>query len=238
MPATLTVDQAVTRVYLRATGKVTPLIFGTTKYIKILALLNFYSQQWALERGIDWNSLRQYFPIGSVSTTDTYTLDTDIGTMSQQEGDFVRIYHINGIDETEATILPISRLYIDGPTLLNGGIGRFNARCTCAVVGGSLVFSTPFLATDPQIGGTIKVPGFIIPPVLTGTTDSILVDDPGWLVVKCAAEYVRNDVTRVQLYPSLNDEAAVLMEGMKEQNNSQVESVYTGGFRPLGETWS
>lgn len=237
MPATLTVDQAVTRVYLRATGKVTPLIFGTTKYTKILALLNFYSQAWALEGGIDWTSLRQPFPIGTVTATDTFSLDTDIGTMSQQEGDFVRINHTDGISETDYTIMPASKLYRDGPIRLSSAIGRKNAWGTCAVSGSNLIFSNVFKTTDAQFGGTIIVTGFIIPPNLVGMNDQIIVDDPAWLVVKCAAEYVRNDVTRVQLYPSLNDEAARLMDNMKDQNNSQAEEVYTGGFRPLGNTW-
>jgi hypothetical protein len=237
MPRTLTVDQAVAQVYLRATGKVTPLTFGTTKYTKILALLNFYTQEWALEAGIDWNSLRQPFPIGTVTATDTFSLDTDIGTMSQQEGDFVRISNIDGVSESEYTIVPPSRLYEDGPVLLNGGIGCFNSKGTCAISNGNLVFSTPFLASNPEFGGTIKVPGFIIPPALVGISDQIIVDDPNWLVVKSAAEYDRNDVTRVQLYPALNDEAAVLMENMKDQNQSQAESAYTGAYRPLASTW-
>lgn len=235
----MTVDQAVLNTYLFATGKATPPASGTTKYTKILALLNVFTQNWASEIGINWKSLRQPggFTLTTVTATDTFALPVTIGALSNQEGDFVRIYHTDGVHESDYTIVPIERLYDDGPTLNNWGANTANGIGTCAVVGANLVFPRAFISTDPQFGGTIKAQGYIIPPTLTTGSNTIAVDDPFWVCYMSAAEYVRNDITRVQQYGNLVALANNSMAGMKEANQSQLETVYTGGWSPLGNTW-
>lgn len=236
---TETVDQLVASAYLFATGKTTTLTFGSSKYVKILNLMNFFTQRWAKEADTNWASLRAIFTLASVvSATDTYPLPATIGVISNQEGDFVRIYHTDGINESDYTIVSAERLYNDAHTLNNGGINLRNAVGTCAQVGSSLIFSTPFTATSPQFGGTIKVPGFSIPPTLIAASDVVVIDDPQWLALRCAAEYVRTDITRAQLYPSLIDQANEAMDAMKNFNDSQRETVYTGSWSPPGDHWS
>lgn len=237
MSFTVAVDRVVSDTYLRATGKASGLTFGSTKYVKILGLMNFYMREFANE--LPWKSLRSTFTLaGTVTATDTFPLLATIDMLSQQEGDFVRIYHTGGTVESDYTIVPIERLYNDGHTLNNGGVELANGNGTCAESAGSLVFSTPFLTTSPQFGGTIKVPGQSIPPTLVLATDPIVVDDPMWLSTRCAAEYVRTDITRSQLYPTLIQEANDLMDKMKSSNDSQHETTYTGGFQPLADSWS
>lgn len=237
MGSTMTVDQFVANAYLLATGKTTALSFGSSKYTKILNLGNLFVRQWALEPGVNWNSLRSLFTLGAIVTaTDTFALPATMGKISDQEGDFVRILHTDGVSESEYTIVPADRLWNDGPTL-NNPVSRRNAWGTCAVIGSNLVFSTPFKTTNAQYGGTIKVPGYTIPATMTAISDVLPVDDPDWLCYVVAGEYDRNDVTRVQLYASLNDRATQLMKNMKAQNGSQVEEVYRGSWAPLGQTW-
>jgi hypothetical protein len=237
MALAMTVTQFVAQTYLLATGKTTALTAGSSKYTKILALGNLFTQQWAQEPGVDWASLRTIFSLGTVSATDTVALDSDIGKVSSQEGDFVRIAHTDGVSESEYTIVPISKLYGDGPKVSASGVSRRNAVGTCAISGTDLIFSRAFLATDAQFGGTISLPGYATPATLINANDTIAVDNPQWLCYAAAAEYDRNDITRVQLYPSLRDRAKELMAQMKDVNGSQLEEVYTGGWSPLGESW-
>ncbi len=237
MARTQTVDQAVSQTYLSATGKTTTLTLGSAKYTKILSLFNIYTQVWANDPETNWSSLRNVFTLAStVSATDTYALPASLGKLSDSEGDFVRIYHTDGVTESDYTIVPIDRLYNDLPTRNNYGIDIIGTG-TCAVVGQNLVFSRAFTSANTQFGGTIKVPGYSIPPTLVSGTDVIRVDDPNWLCFIAAAEYVRTDVTRVGQYPNLIAQATDSMNSMKLINNSQNETAYRGAFRPLGMTF-
>lgn len=233
-----TTSQVIADTYLLATGKGVAPDVGSDKYNKILAQMNFFTQEWAGESDTDWRSLRNMFTLGSlVSATDTYALLATIGKVSQTETDYIRIYHTDGVNESDYTIVPIERLYDGGPIVNAAGVTRRNAIGTCSIVGSNLVFSRAFKTTDAQFGGSIKVPGYSIPPALVNGTDPVIVDDPQWLSARCAAEYVRTDVTRVQLYPSLLDIATEKMDQMKVANESQVEEALETSFSLLGESW-
>jgi len=218
------VSTLIPRIYLYATGKTTVLTPGSTKYVKILAIANMLQQVWAAESGIDWESLRTSFPLGVITATDTYSLGITIGKLSSQQGDFVRI--TTATQEYDYTIVPSSRLYDSEHKLLS-----FDNNY-CSVQGQSLVFARSFETTDPQFGGTITAPGFIIPTMLVNPSDVILVDDPNWLAQMSAAEYVRTDLTRQSTYPGLVQMANATMNSMKDQNDSQKEEVYTGAWTP------
>ena len=173
----MTVTEAIAATYLLATGKATAPSSGTAKYTKILALLNIFSQNWATEP-VMWASLRSTFTVTSpatVTATDTFAIPATVGKISEQEGDYVRINHANGTDQSTYTIVPIERLYDDGPTINTAG-GPY-----CAVSGSNLIFPVAFTSTSPQFGGTVKIPGYSIPATLTTGSDVIQVDDPYWL---------------------------------------------------------
>jgi len=233
----MTVTDAITASFLLANGKAVPPAVGSTKYVKLQALLNYYQNEWADEADTYWLSLRSVFTLPSITATDTYAIPATVGRVSGQEGDFVRIYHTDGISESDYTLVPITRLYDSDTTINNYGKPRLNANGTCAQVGDNIVFSRAFVATDPQFGGTLKIAGYTFPATLVNPTDVIAVDKPQWLCARVAAEFIRTDVTRVQLYGSLIDQAKEAMDQMKSNNSAQDESVYTGSFRPLGSTW-
>lgn len=234
----MNVTEAIAATYLFATGKAVAPTSGTTKYTKILALLNVFTQNWASESGVDWKSLRSTFTVTSpatVTATDTFAIPSTVGKISRQKGDYVRINHSNGTDQSLYTIVPIEELYQDGPTINNAG-GPI-----CAVAGSNLKFPVAFTATSPQFGGTVIIPGYSIPATLTTGTDTIVVDDPFWLCYMAAAEYDRNDITRVQQYGNLIAQANNAMTGMKEDNESQSQTVYSSwspGNGTGGQTWS
>lgn len=228
----MTVADAITQSYLLATGKPTAPASGTNKYNRLLGLLNIFTRSWAGETGVDWQSLRITSNVtGTVTATNTFALPTTIAKVSKTLEDPIRILHADGQTESQYTIVPAQKLYKNG-TRVNGASGQ-----TVAIIGDNLVFDTAFTATSPQFGGTIQVPGYKFPATLSAAGDLIEVDDPDWLCFMTAAEYVRNDTTRVQQYGNLVALANNAMEGMKEANNAQFEQV-TAEWTPLGATWS
>lgn len=235
MAYTETADNIIAEAYLLATGKVTALSAGTTKYTKLLALLNLFQLQWAKAEA--WVSLYSLASAGTVTATDTFAIPLTLNRLSSTEGDFVRIAHTDGINESDYTIVSADRLYDYGPKVNSIGTTLRNANGTVAQIGANLVFAVPFISTNPQFGGTIRVPGYSFPATITTGSTVVSVDDPQWLSTRMAAEYIRNDVTRVQLYGSLVDQAKDLYENMIDQNTPQLDDVNTGSWSPLGSTW-
>ena len=237
-----TQDQGIQAAYMFAQGKPVMPLAGTTKYVLLQSLLNWYIQQWATEQGVDWQSLYQYFTCTTTPTsginavvtpTDTFYLPiANISKISKQEGDFVRIVWTNGVQESDYTIYPITKLYDNSFKYNYVGGGYLRGRC--AIVGSMLIFDTPFIATSPEIGGSIKVPGYGNPPVIANSTDPILIDDPTWAIYMSAAEMDRNDVTKQGNYGGLIAMATDVMQQMKEANLAQVEKIEQN-WRPPGD---
>ncbi len=232
----MTTSELVSATFLRATGKLPTFTSGTTKWDKIVAIANHNIKSWATEPGVDWNSL--YIPnqvLGTVTATDTYALlPANIIKLSKRQGDFVRI--TRGTDQySNYNIIEANSLkdfYWQQSKLSN-------AYRYCAQIGGNLVFSHTFTATDPEFGGTITVPAYAYPTEISGDSDVIRVDNPNWLVCMTAADYVMNDITRVSSYPTLVSQANDLMISMKDNNEAQVEMlnmpwIAPGGFGGYG----
>lgn len=221
----MTVTEAIAAVYLKATGKTTTLTSGT-HYTKILGLLEFYQRRWAREPGIDWNSLyNPAFSLGTVTATDTFDLDSStVRKISDREGDSVRIVWSDGVGYTDYDV-------VDAVTLkdYSYGVNRESPIAfVCAQIGDTLVFNHTFTTTDSQYGGEIQLPCYVYPDTITSTsTDNqdIQVDDPDWLVLRVAAEYVRTDLTRQGQYPLILAEANEAMTRMKDDNEGQIDIV-------------
>lgn len=211
--------------YLRATGTVSTLTSSDGDWTKLLQLADYYQQTWANEPGVDWVSL--YSPAvacGTVTATDTFSLDSSIHKVSQGADDPVRIYWTDGVKYTDFIVVSPDRLkdYAGGNYV--------------AVSGNSLKFARTFTAADPEFGGTINVPAYTLPAALTGGTDTIAVDNPYWLVTMCAAEYTRNNLVRQNQYPNLLAEANELMKKMIENNDPQQDGVVMHPVA-LGRSW-
>lgn len=213
----MTLSQFIQKAYLKATGKPTAPSSGTKKYNQLNNLGSYYTEVWQDEPGVDWSSLYDFFPSGTVTATDTFALDEDIRKVSQQMGDTIKIVHT---DDNE------SYYRLVNPERLQEN--RYNK--VCAVIGRNLVFASAFTADDPQFGGTIVVPGYGYATFPSDDVTSIPVDIPEWLVTIVAAEYVRTDNTRLNQYPNLVAEANVLMQKMKENNGSRIDEVYRPNF--------
>lgn len=222
----MTITEAAQAVYLRGTGKSTAP--PTAKYNQIIGLLDFYQRRWAREPGIDWVSLyNPSFSLGPVTNTDTYDVDTSsVRKLSNFEGDVIRIMWTDGQGYSDYDVVPADTLkeYFYGQNKENP-IGK-----VCAQIGTTLVFNHIFTTNDPEFGGDIQIPIYAFPDAIDNSnpdSDEIQVDDPDWLVVRCAAEFVRNDITRQQHYPELVAESNEIMGRMKDDNDFQIDVVDT-----------
>lgn len=192
-----------------------------------------YIDSWSNEPGVDWSSLyNPAYSIGKVTNTDTFDLDDTVRKISDTADDVVRIYHTDKVSYTDYDVVPADTLkqYYYGQNKENP-TGRY-----CAQIGTTIVFNHTFKSTDPQFGGDIKVPIYTYPDHLVGDNDDVPVTIANWLVVICAAEWVRNDITRQNQYPNLIGEANQVMIRMKEDNDAQVERV-DRPWSVVGQTW-
>lgn len=210
----MTVASFIAEAYLAATGKVSTLTSSDGDWTKLLALANRFQHEWATTPGTDWTAL--YSPAvscGTVTATDTFNLDSSIYAISSLDGDSIRINHTDGVNFTDYDLISPQRLK------------HYSTGNYVAQVGATLKFNVAFKTTDPPFGGTITVPAFTVPDDLVNSTDTVAVDDPHWLAVRCAAEYVRTDITRQAQYPNLITLANELMQKMIENNTPQVNEV-------------
>lgn len=223
----MTLSELVSATILKATGKVYTGSEGDTKWNKVLGIANDLIRTWESEPGVDWTSLYQKdYEVGTVSATDTYPLDVDdVRKLSDERGDSVRIHHTDGVQYTDYAIVPADKLKQYDTTSL-----------VCAQIGANLVFPKAFVSTDVQYGGTIKAPIYAYAETLVNSTDDVPVDNPNWLVYRCAGEYVRNDIVRQNQYPNLISEANQMMEKMRENNEAQVNYVAMP-FQAGGADW-
>lgn len=238
----MTISEGLQAIYLRAVGKNTPPASSTTKYSRIIGLMDFFQRQWARERGVDWSSLYDpAFSIGTITATDTFDLDTStIRKISDRQGDYVRVVWTDGEGYTDYEVVAHDKLkdYSKG-TDKESPKGFY-----CARIGSQLVFNHEFTTDDNEYGGEIFVPCYRFPDPITSDnpdTDEVQVDDPDWLVARCAAEYVRNDITRRQRFPEILTEANEIMQRMKDDNEGQIVEVDrpwapSGGLHD--EVWS
>ena len=212
----LTTSSFVSNVVLLSEGKLPTFATGTTKWLRIVAQGNFFLQQFARERGIDWSYYYDpAYSFGTVTANQSFEVPEEVAKVSQQEGDFVRITHTDG-NYTDYSIVSHDRLK-DYPS------GNY-----CARVGSDLRFNVAFSATSPQLGGTIGVPVYLYPDTFSADGEDINHPDPNWLVLAVAADRVKNDVTRKDLRADLVGQANEIMLGLKEDNDAQITKAFTG----------
>jgi hypothetical protein len=207
----LTTTDFVSNVVLLSEGKLPSFSSGATKWLRIVAQGNFYLQQFAKERGVDWNWY--YDPslaIGTVSATDSFDIPDTVYRISKKEGDVLRITHT---DDT----------YTDYSFVPHDELKRYSVGNYVAQVGNTIRFNTAFTATSPQFGGSIACPAYEYPETFSGDNDEIDIPDANWLVYVVAADRVKNDVTRKDLRSDLVSQANELMAALKEENMSQIE---------------
>lgn len=209
----MTVSQFVDNVVLLSEGKQASFASGATKWLRIVAQGNFFLQQLARERGVNWN--RYYSPVlsfGTVTATATFAIPSTVRKISQEEGDTLRITHTDG-RYTDYTFVPHDRLK------------DFDTGNYVAKIGANIKFNIAFTATSPQFGGTIACPVYLFPTTFSLDADVLDIDDPNYLVYAVASDRVKNDVTRKDLRADLLAQANDALMAMKDDNQAQLEEV-------------
>lgn len=211
----MTTTQLINAAYLKATGKVATFASGSTKWNKLLGIANFYIDNWENEPGVDWQSLYDpAYELGTITATDTYELDSDIRKVSQTQGDTIRVYYDGSTTR-----------YTEYDLVNAKDLKSYDTGAYCAIVGRTIMFNTAFTSSMPQFGGDLVVPVYTYAPDLVRASDTVPVDNPNWLVLMCAAEYIRNDITRQQQYGNLITEANQAMQRMIQDNVGQIDLI-------------
>jgi hypothetical protein len=208
----VTLATLISRAYLLATGKATAPASGTNKYLKIIALANVCQDMWQNEPDVDWDSLYLKVSLsGTVTATDTFALSASVREISHRDGDYIEIVKTDG--QSSYFLLVRADELLEQQRSGNRVVAR---------VGSNLVFSSAFVATDPEFGGTIKVPCYTNVSDLSSEASIIQVDNPLWLCYMVAAEYCRTDITLNYRTDDLVSRANQVMEDMKQAQESNI----------------
>lgn len=219
----MSTDDLVSAVILKATGDLSTASFGDDDYKKVVQRANIHIDSWAKED--EWNSLYDSaVDIGTITATDTYDLDSSIRVISTHPDDYIQIITTDGRT-------------INYETVQASDLKRYNTGKYCARIGSTLKFNKVFDTTDPEYGGSIKVPAFLYANHLSKAKDTIPVDDPNWLVAMGAADWVQLDVTLSQYRSDFLAEATDLLAAMKKANAAQVDTLTLKQVTPDLRNW-
>jgi len=222
----MTLSTVVTKAYLLATGKATAPASTTNKYSKLVGLANICQNMWENEPDVEWDSLYLTVTLAApVTATDTFALSASIRELSHREGDYVRVVLADGSEV---------QYFLVKPNELQDY--RLAGERVVARVGSNLVFSKAFESTDPEIGGSIKVPCYGFVSTLVNDTDVVQVDNPLWLCYMVAAEYCRTDITLNYRTDDLVARANQVMEDMKQAQEAAIVSPVKS-WRAVGRSW-
>lgn len=221
-----TTDWVITRAWIEAKAKGTPPAAGTPKYSVLLALVDTEQKNWEDEPDVEWDSRYAVVNSGTISTTDTYTLDPSIRYISKREGDYVYLKSADGTQVKPVRLVRPNQLYEH----------RLDS-CYAAQIGRTLKFSQAFDASSQYIGYSLNVPGYTYCDDIVDGTTLIQCDRPMFLAYMVAASYARNDLVKVGQYQNILDKATQLMDKMKSENGGQEDTLNVISF-VNGETWT
>lgn len=222
---TRTADYVIGKAWIEAKAKSVPPAAGTPKYNVLLSLVDTEQKNWEDEESIEWDTLYSNVTNGTISTSQTYTLDTSIRYISKREGDYIYLQDPTTLQVQPITLVRPNQLYEhrDDP---------FYA----AQIGRTLKFSKAFDATSQFIGDNLIIPSYTFCSDIATGADLIQCDRPMYLAYMVAASYARNDLIKSGQYNNILDKATVLMNKMKQNNSGQSEELDMS-WHPTGESW-
>lgn len=183
---------------------------GNAKYLQAVLLANRFKNLWATDSKVHWDSLftiREYGPV--VATVQDYDLDDDVFYLS----DWVYVKRTDGnIDRFQVVHPEMRNRSFNAIGMVGSDSGDPITYLTgvWALGGGNLTlnFQTPWTQmNDGDVGGTIQTGCYALPADYVNPTDTILINNPEWLVARLAAELARNDPAKQDQYPLLLGEA-------------------------------
>lgn len=201
---------------------------GTTDWTMWLSVTNRLIAEFTGDDKNTWQSMFDIREAGTVAAgTQTYDLDSQIRVPADKV--IVTTTVANGSHDIQYRIVkPQERDRYPRSVYISGSDPQ------------KLTFSDTITSTSAIVGGTIKVAAYYIEDDLTTANDTILVDDPYWLVYALAAQLAFNDLTYESKYPDLLGKANDLYAGMVSANrrgsNNNPRVVRTNVQRITGPT--
>ena len=187
---------------------------GTAKYLMYVAIAHRLQAEWAMDANVLWNSLfSEVTDTGTIQpTVQTYPLDSNVYYLS----DSIYIVDTDGNNTEYRVVHPNARNDNSGDNIgyTGGDLGQPLVYLTgsASYQGSNLTlnFVTPFqtttngiVTTSSDVGGAIEFGAYLLPNDLKNPNDSVLVDDPFWLVWQTASELARNDPSKQDQVPNL-----------------------------------
>ena len=204
----MTASQLIEQVFYAYKGKTSTRVpaWGSDKANLYLSIANRKQREYCTDPRNKWSSLfevRSLTPVIDALTTPTmtYNLPTDFFSPS----DYARIVKTDGSATEYPIVKPQQRNLADQSLYISG--------------------SNPKTITFAQTidtgldGATLYVPGYYMLADLVDSTDTVLVDDPNWLVYATASELARNDAAKDDQFGNLSGMANELWVRMSNANN-------------------
>lgn len=194
----ITVESFFKEVYTKYKGKQSKVpAFASDKWLSAVITLQAKLREFATDPYHEWDSLHQEVNGGTITVNNsTYDLDDIIQRPSDKiivtkSGQITRIGFIKLVQRFQPEYMGPGYAYLHGNDPQQ------------------LTINANILTGDNLIGGTITIPAYILPDILSaapgnvGVNDSILVDNIDWLVHAVAGEIARNDPAKRAQYPNL-----------------------------------
>lgn len=221
-----TADWVIQKAWLEAKAKSVAPTAGTPKYNVLLGLVDSEQKNWEDEESVEWDSLYNTVACGTISTSQTYTLDSSIRYLSKRDEDTIFLISPDGTQRKPITLIRPNQLY-----------EHKDQQFYVALIGRTLKFSKAFDTTSSYIGYTLEVPAYTYCNDIASGSDLIQCDRPMFLAYMVAASYARNDLIKQGQYQNILDKATALMNKMKQNNAGQMETLDMS-WTASGESWT
>lgn len=217
----MTLSQFYTRAsyLLRGTDETAP-THGDDEAIYFLDTLNRIKDDLYQDTEKNWRNTYEVRSIGTItaSAAPVYNLPTDFLALSGDEnstagaGGGVYIIKTDGNRVDVNVIRPEERDSQNRAVYIAGSSPE------------KLHFTTPIVAGEDIIGGTLYAPAYFMPADLSAESDVLPFLNPNWACTAVAADIAFNDITFEDKAPDLNTKANDLYKKMLKRNKGQLHN--------------
>lgn len=197
-----------------------PPTHGDDEAIYFLDTLNRVKDDLYQDTEKNWRNTYEVRSIGTItaSAAPVYSLPTDFLALSGNEnstagaGGGVYIIKTDGNRVDVNVIKPEERDSVNRAAFIAGSSPE------------KLYFTTPIVAGEDIIGGTLYAPAYFMPADLSAEADVLPFLNPNWACTAVAAEVAFNDITFEDKAPDLNVKANDLYKKMLKRNKGQLHN--------------
>lgn len=178
---------------------------GTDEYDLWMRTASRLNRTRARDISKQWRSDYQVLNLGTITASSTPTFDLDDTFLGAAAG----VYAINPTTDARTDfvlIQPQNTDYLNQAVYIAGNDPQV------------LTFTKEITSSENYVGATLYLPAYVLPDDITADGDTIVCDDPDWLVVATAAKIAFSDITYEDKTADLNAEANFLYSQMTKNN--------------------